>query len=155
VTMERLHCEIREMRGDEQSMVLLIADEVLKPLAHTSGHRERYSSADVVALIEHAEIYVAECGGDIAGFVALHEDHPVLLVDCLCVSPAHEAQAVAHQLMQWTEGLAFNRHLQRVEALVPSADERSLGLYRKHEFVPVPAEDRPEMIVLEKRLPVV
>jgi ribosomal protein S18 acetylase RimI-like enzyme len=151
--MERLHCEIREMRGDEQSLLLLIADEVLKPLAHSSGHLERYSRADVVALLEHAEVFVAECAGDIAGFVAIHEDDPALLVDCLCVSPAHEAQAVAHQLMQWTEGLAFNRRLRHIEALVPTGDERSLGLYRKHEFVPVPAADRPEMIVLEKRLP--
>ncbi len=152
-TMERLHCEIRAMRGDEQSVLFLLAEEVLRPLADTSGHSERYSRADVVRLLESAEVFVAECEGDIGGFVALHDDEPALLVDCLCVSPAHEAQAVAHQLMQWVEGLAFNRRLSRVEALVPTADERSLVFYRKHEFIPVPARDRPEMIVLEKRLP--
>ncbi|HJW76020.1 MAG TPA: GNAT family N-acetyltransferase, partial [Thermoleophilia bacterium] len=76
-----------------------------------------------------------------------------LVVRCLCVSPAHLAQAVAHQLLDWVEGLAFSRGARRLEAFVPGDDEASLHLYRRHEFSGRPDADRPELIVMEKRLP--
>jgi hypothetical protein len=54
--------------------------------------------------------------------------------------------------MDWVEGVAFTEQRSRLRAVVPAADERSQRLYRGHSFVPLPAADRPETIVLEKRL---
>ena len=151
--MDRVACEIRTMREDERSLLFLMAEEVLKPLADGSGHTELYRGGDMVGLLESAEVFVAAHGDEPAGFVAVHGDPPALLVDCLCVGPAHEDETVAHQLMNWVEGLAFNRRLTRLEALVPDADQRSQDLFRGHEFVRQSMTDKPGMVILQKRLP--
>jgi GNAT superfamily N-acetyltransferase len=72
---------------------------------------------------------------------------------CLCVGPAFEARAVGRQLLEWVEGVAFAEGRGRLSAYVPADDRPSRHLYEGHDFVPAPATDRPDMIVLEKRLP--
>jgi ribosomal protein S18 acetylase RimI-like enzyme len=139
--MTRVKVEIRTMRSGDESMLVYLAEETLHPLAAGAGHPERYDPADLLALLAEASVFVAEAGGEIAGYVAVERAPQALEVRCLCVNPAFEAQAVAHQLMDWVEG-----------ALVPAADERSQRLYRGHSFVALPVTDRPETIVLEKRL---
>ena len=150
--MTRVKVEIRTMRNGDESMLLYLAEETLQPLAAGAGHPERYDPGDLLALFGQAAVFVAESQGEIAGYVAVERAPEALEVRCLCVNPAFEAQAVAHQLMDWVEGLAFAERRPRLRALVPAADERSQRLYRGHAFVPRPALDRPEMIVLEKRL---
>ena len=88
----------------------------------------------------------------VAGFVALEDEAEDLVVRCLCVAPAFEAQRVAHQLLDWAEGLAYERSRRRIMAEVLRDDEPTQHLYRGHAFVPRPAADRPELIVMEKRL---
>ena len=151
--MERLHCEIRLMHPGEESVLFMLADQNLRPLAAQLGHPERYHDEELLDLLGHAEVFVAEADDEVAGYVAVEDAAGDLVVRCLCVSPAHEAQAVANQLLDWVEGLAFSRCARRVEALVPAADEASLHLYRRHDFSGAPDPDRPETIVMEKRLP--
>jgi ribosomal protein S18 acetylase RimI-like enzyme len=154
--MTRVKVEIRTMRTGDESMLLYLAEETLHPLAADAGHPERYDAGDLLALFNEASgeaaVFVAEAQGEIAGYVAVERAPETLEVRCLCVNPAFEAQAVAHQLMDWVEGLAFAERRARLRAQVPAADERSQHLYRGHEFVPQRALDRPEMIVMEKRL---
>lgn len=151
--MERLQCEIRLMRPGEESVLFLLAEQSLRPLAWQSGHPERYHPDQLLALLRAAEVFIAQADDEVAGYVAVEDDAGDLVVRCLCVSPAHEAQAVAHQLLDWVEGVAFNRGARRVEAFVPAEDEASLHLYRRHDFSGVPESERPELIVMEKRLP--
>ena len=150
--MTRVKVEIRTMRSGDESMLVYLAEETLHPLAARAGHPERYDPADLLALLAEASVFVAEAGGEIAGYVAVERVPQALEVRCLCVNPAFEAQAVAHQLMDWVEGVAFTESRSRLRALVPIADERSQHLYRGHSFVPVPTADHPETVVLEKRL---
>ena len=150
--MTRVKVEIRTMRNGDESMLLYLAEETLQPLAAGAGHPERYDPGDLLALFGQAAVFVAESQGEIAGYVAVERAPEALEVRCLCVNPAFEAQAVAHQLMDWVEGLAFAERRARLRAEVPAADARSQHLYRGHAFVPQRALDRPEMIVLEKRL---
>jgi N-acetylglutamate synthase-like GNAT family acetyltransferase len=151
--MERLHCQIRLMRPGDESVLLLLAEQNLRPLAVQLGHPERYHAEELLDLLDDAEVFVAEADDEVAGYVAVEDAARDLVVRCLCVSPAHEAQAVANQLLDWVEGLAFSRRVRRVEALVPAGDEASLHLSRRHDFSGMPEEQRPEMIVMEKRLP--
>ena len=150
--MARMKVEIRSMHSGDEGMLLLLAEETLHPLATGAGHPERYDPDDLLALLSEAAVFVAEAEGEIAGYVAVDRDPEALEVRCLCVNPAFEAQAVAHQLVEWVEGVAFAEGRGRLRALVPAVDERSQHLYRGHEFVGRPAAGRPEMIVLEKRL---
>ena len=59
---------------------------------------------------------------------------------------------VGHQLLDWAEGLAYSRGLGNMRVHVPAADRASQRLYEGHSFVPRPAADRPEVIVMDKRL---
>ncbi|HQF51900.1 MAG TPA: GNAT family N-acetyltransferase [Thermoleophilia bacterium] len=149
--MERMRCEIREAGPDDHGMLLLLAEETLHPLADGAGHPERYRTADVVELLERADVFVAQCGDEPGGFVAVETDDDACVVRCICVSPGFEARGVAHQLLDWVEGLAIDRGLGRLIARVPAVDGPSLHLYGGHGFDRRPEND--EMLVLEKRLP--
>ena len=157
--MERLKCQIRAKRADEDSMLVLLAAENLRPLAETRGRGDDYRDADVVALLRSAQVFVAECDDNVAGYIAVSETRPEqtsetlpeLIIELVCVSPVYEARGVAHQLLDWVEGLAFNRQAARMTVLTPADDDRALHFYRGRDFVPLPSTG--DMVVLEKRLP--
>jgi ribosomal protein S18 acetylase RimI-like enzyme len=152
--MTILKVAIRQATADDHGMLLLLAEECLLPLAEQLGHPERYDRARLLELFEHAEVYVAETeSAEVAGWVAFDEAAGEVEVRCFCVSPAFEAKMVANRLLDWVEGLAISRGRETLTARVPSADETSLHLYRRHDFVAGPAPDQPETIALEKRLP--
>jgi len=141
------------MRPGDESVLYLLAEQNLRPLASQSGHPERYHPDELLHLLRDAEVFIAEADDEVAGYVAVEDDAGDLVVRCLCVNPAHEARAVAHQLLDWVEGVAFNRGARRVEAFVPADDAASRHLFQHHDFSGVPESDRPELIIMEKRLP--
>ena len=152
--MESLRVTIRQATADDHSVLFLLAEENLHPLAVRAGHPERFDPAGFLALLESAEVFVAEAESrEIAGYVAFDEIAGAVAFRCFCVNPAHEAKMVANRLMDWVEGLALSRGCARLTALVPAGDETSLHLYRRHDFTARAAGERPEMIALEKRLP--
>lgn len=153
--MERVKCSVRGVSAADHGMLVLLAEETLHPLAESSGHPERYHTADLLALLERADVFVAEAEGEMAGFVAVEAEDDALTVRCMCVGPAFEARGVANQLVDWAEGVAIDRRLRRLTALVPAGDHLSLRLYRGHDFVPAATPEEPEMLLLEKRLPAV
>jgi ribosomal protein S18 acetylase RimI-like enzyme len=149
--MDRVKCEIREADRDDQGMLVLLAEETLHPLATGSGHPERYQAAEVISLLDRAEVYVAECGDEPGGFVAVETEEDACAVRCICVNPGFEARGVANQLLDWVEGIAIERKLARLVAWVPRSDTPSLHLYRGHGFAGRDEDD--ELLALEKRLP--
>jgi ribosomal protein S18 acetylase RimI-like enzyme len=149
--MDRVKCEVREADRDDRSMLVLLAEETLHPLAEGAGHPERYSAGGVVDLLDRAEVWVAHCGEEPGGFVAVETEEDACAVRCICVNPGFEARGVANQLLDWVEGLAIERKLARLVAFVPQSDAPSLRLYRGHGFVSSAREA--ELLALEKRLP--
>jgi ribosomal protein S18 acetylase RimI-like enzyme len=149
--MDRIKCEIREATGDDRGMLVLLAEETLHPLAEGAGHPERYHTGDIVGLLDRADVFVALCGGQTGGFVAVEAEGDAYVVRCICVNPGFEARGVANQLLDWVEGLAIERRLGRLAARVPVKDTPSLHLYRGHGFSGQAKDD--EMLDLEKRLP--
>ncbi len=152
--MERLRVTVREARAEDRSLLYLMAEETLQPRAVEEGHPERFDEHALLELLERARVYVGEtASAEIAGFVAFETESDAVHVRCLCVGPAFEAQAVGRQLLDWVEGLAFAEGRGRLCAYVPADDRPSRHLYEGRDFVPAPAVESPEMIVLEKRLP--
>ncbi len=149
--MDRVQCEIREAGRDDRSMLVLLAEETLHPLAEGTGHPERYRTGDVVSLLDRAEVFVAQCGEEPGGFVAVEVGEEECDVRCICVNPGFEARGVANQLLDWVEGLAIERKLSRLVAFVPESDGPSLRLYKGHGFVG--RADEGDLLALEKRLP--
>lgn len=150
--MERLKCSLRAVTDDDRSMLALIAEETLHPLAAGAGHPERYHADELVDLLDRAEVVVAESAGEVAGFMALEAEPDELHVACVCVGPAYEGRGVANQLLDWAEGMGIDRGLARLTAFVPAGDHPSRRLYEGHAFVATAARDG-EMVALEKRLP--
>lgn len=152
--MDRLSVTVRQATADDHSMLYLLAEENLHPLAVRAGHPERFDEAGFLTMLERAEAYVAETEAhEIAGYIAFNEEAGDVVVRCICVSPAHEAQRVANRLLDWVEGLAFSRGRARLTAVIPVGDEASLRLYHRHDFTSRAADDQTETIALEKRLP--
>ena len=149
--MDRVKCEIREASSTDHGMLILLAEETLHPLAEYSGHPERYQTGDVVGLLGRADVFVAQCGEETGGFVAVETAGAACAVRCICVHPGCEARGVANQLLDWVEGLAIERKLSRVVARVPRSDLPSLRLYRGHGFAS--RDDAGDLLALEKRLP--
>jgi ribosomal protein S18 acetylase RimI-like enzyme len=149
--MDRIRCEIREASAGDRGMLVLLAEETLHPLAEGAGHPERYHAADVVGLLDRADVFVAQCGDEPGGFVAVETEADACAVRCICVNPGFEARGVANQLLDWVEGLAIDRRLSRLVAHVPAADAPSLHLYTGHGFSSRREDE--EMLALEKRLP--
>jgi len=149
--MDRVRCDIRAAVPDDRGMLVLLAEETLHPLAEGAGHPERYHSGDVVSLLDRAEVFVAQCGDEAGGFIAVETADDDCAVRCICVNPGFEARGVANQLLDWVEGLAIERRLRRVVAFVPESDGPSLHLYRGHGFTGRAAEG--DLLALEKRLP--
>jgi ribosomal protein S18 acetylase RimI-like enzyme len=149
--MDRIKCEIREAGRDDRSMIVLLAEETLHPLAESSGHPEKYRPGDVVGLLDRAEVFVAQCGDETGGFVAVETGADECDVRCICVNPGFEARGVANQLLDWVEGLAIERKLARLVAFVPESDTPSLHLYEGHGFTGHSEEG--DLLALEKRLP--
>ena len=112
--MERIKCSVRDVRDDDRSMLVLLAEETLHPLAEGSGHPELYCAADLLELLDRADVYVAEAEGETAGFLAVEAEGDALTLRCVCISPAFEARGVANQLVDWAEGLAIDRRLGRL-----------------------------------------
>jgi ribosomal protein S18 acetylase RimI-like enzyme len=153
--MERVKCCVRSVSADDHGMLVLLAEETLHPLAEGSGHPERYHTAELLELLERADVFVAEADGEVAGFMAVEAEADALALRCVCVGPAFEARGVANQLIDWAEGVAIDRRLRRLTAFVPSGDHPSLRLYRRHDFVSAAGAEQPEMVLLEKRLPAI
>jgi GNAT superfamily N-acetyltransferase len=153
--MDRLHCFIRAREPGDDAHLVLLAEEVFRPLAEASGHSERYASGQFLDLLASAEIFVAHSaaeGGEAAGFVALEDGGDSLVVRSLCVAPAYEAQGVAHQLLDWSEGLAYGRGRGRLLATVAAGDERSLRLFHSHAFESQRPAPGAAVSTLQKRL---
>jgi len=149
--MDRVKCDIREAGRDDRGMLVLLAEETLQPLAAGAGHPEKYHAGDVVGLLDRAEVYVAQCGDETGGFVAVETEEDACAVRCICVNPGYEARGVANQLLDWVEGLAIERKLRRMVAFVPASDAPSLHLYRGHGFAG--STDEGDLLALEKRQP--
>jgi len=153
--MDRLHCFIRAREPGDDVRLTLLAEEVFRLLAEAGGHPERYASSQFLDLLERAELFVAHAGdegGEVAGFVALEDEGDGLAVRCLCVAPAYEAQGVAHQLLDWTEGLAYGRGRGRLLTVVAAGDERSLRLFRSHAYESLAERSDRDVLALQKRL---
>jgi ribosomal protein S18 acetylase RimI-like enzyme len=152
--MTRLKVTIRTAAADDRSMLYLMAEENLHPLAGQAGHPERFESGRFLTLLDQGEAYVAESpSSEIAGYLVVEEEDDALLVRCLCIGPAFEAQAVGHQLLDWAEGLAVSRGKGRLDAVLPASDEASRHLFLGHGFVVPQADATSETVVIEKRLP--
>ncbi len=85
--------------------------------------------------LERDTVFVAELGGEPAGYVAIEEEDGVLRVEQLVVHPAHEAEGIGNQLLDWAEGYAISAGAARLQVVVETGNERAVSFYRRRGFV--------------------
>ena len=88
-----------------------------------------------LATLVRDTVFVAELGGAPAGYVALEESGEALRIEQLCVHPAHEAEGIGRQLLDWAEGYAISARAARLEIVVETGNERAASFYRRRGFV--------------------
>jgi len=93
-----------------------------------------------IATLERDTVFVAELGAEPAGYVALEESEQAVRIEQLCVHPAHEAEGVGGQLIEWAEGWAISLGALRLEIVVEPENDRAVSFYRSRGFVPVAPE---------------
>ena len=93
-----------------------------------------------IATLERDTVFVAELGAEPAGYVALEESEQAVRIKQLCVHPAHEAEGVGGQLIEWAEGWAISVGAVRLEIVVEPENDRAVSFYRSRGFVPVAPE---------------
>ena len=93
-----------------------------------------------IATLERDTVFVAELGAEPAGYVALEESERAVRIEQLCVHPAHEAEGVGGQLIEWAEGWAISLGALRLEIVVEPENDRAVSFYRSRGFVPVAPE---------------
>jgi GNAT superfamily N-acetyltransferase len=87
-----------------------------------------------LATLERGTVFVADLGGEPAGYVALDESGDALRIEQLCVHPAHEAEGVGGQLLDWAEGYAISTGAVRLEVVVESWNDRAVAFYQRRGF---------------------
>jgi ribosomal protein S18 acetylase RimI-like enzyme len=87
-----------------------------------------------LATLERGTVFVAELGGEPAGYVALEESGEALRIEQLCVHPAHEAEGIGGQLLDWAEGYAISAGAPRLEVVVEVGNDRADSFYRRRGF---------------------
>jgi GNAT superfamily N-acetyltransferase len=88
-----------------------------------------------LALLADGTVFVAELGGEPAGYVAVEESGESIRIEQLCVHPAHEEEGIGGQLLDWVEGYAISVGSAQLEVVVEGGNDRAADFYRRRGFV--------------------
>jgi GNAT superfamily N-acetyltransferase len=121
---------MRPFRVEDERLLFGVAK-----LAFAEGDDRR-----TLATLERDTVFVAELGGEPAGYVAIEESDFSLRIEQLCVHPAHQEEGIGGQLLEWAEGYAISVGAERLEIVVEAGNDRAAAFYRRRGFVPA-AED--------------
>jgi GNAT superfamily N-acetyltransferase len=117
---------MRPFRTEDERLLLVVAK-----LAFATGDDRR-----TIATLERDTVFVADLGGEPAGYVAIEESDSSLRIEQLCVHPAHEEEGIGGQLLDWAEGYAISLGAGRLEIVVEAGNDRAAEFYRRRGFIP-------------------
>jgi GNAT superfamily N-acetyltransferase len=107
-----------------------------EPLLFGLANLDRGADERTLSVLERETVFVAEVEGAPAGYVALERGPEAVRVDQLFVSPAHEAEGVGRQLIEFAEGYAIWQGAASLQVVVQAEDDRALTFYRGRGFTP-------------------
>jgi ribosomal protein S18 acetylase RimI-like enzyme len=93
-----------------------------------------------IATLTRATVFVADLADEPAGYVALDKSDDAFRIEQLCVHPAHEAEGIGGQLLDWAEGYAIAGGAERLEVVVESGNDRAIAFYQRRGFAPASAD---------------
>lgn len=118
---------MRSYRSEDEGLLFGLAKFAF------AEHDERRT----LTALERDTVFIAELGGEPAGYVAVEEEDGALRIEQLVVHPAHEAEGIGRQLLEWAEGYAISAGAARLQVVAESHNAPAVSFYRGRGFVPV------------------
>jgi ribosomal protein S18 acetylase RimI-like enzyme len=134
--------EIRPYRPEDEGLLFGLAKGAF-------GEEEAWDDAHTLQVLEADTVFVAEVEGSAAGYVAVERTGDAVCIDQLLVSPAHEAEGVGRQLVEYAEGFAISQGARSLQVVVEDENRRAAAFYRSRGFVES-GPDRLELILPQR-----
>ncbi|MGZ4481821.1 MAG: GNAT family N-acetyltransferase [Gaiellales bacterium] len=123
---------IRQAEAGDEPALRRLAVEALDPeLVAIGGHLEARRTESALG---SDVVFVAECDGHRAGYIALSESGDDLVVDQLVIASTERGRHVGHRLLDWAEGYGVSRRLTRVRIDVEPDNRRALEFYARRGY---------------------
>jgi ribosomal protein S18 acetylase RimI-like enzyme len=106
----------------------------------TFGGLPGWSDERVLEVLSRDVIFVAHEDDQPAGYVALHSEEGVIVVEQLFVAPGHEQRGIGHRLLAYAEGYAITERAESLHVVVEESNQPARSFYSRSGFVPVEAE---------------
>jgi ribosomal protein S18 acetylase RimI-like enzyme len=126
---------IRAARPADAAAVREIALEAYAIYTPRIGRRPAPISADYGQLIERGEVWVADHGGHVLGFVVVRPQDGSLLLENVAVSPGHQRLGLGRGLIAFAEALARSLGLPAVELYTNAHMVENIGYYPRLGYV--------------------
>lgn len=119
------------------------------------GKRPAPMSADYGRLIADGDVWVLECGNDVAGLMVLRPAADHLLIGNVAVSPAFQGRGLGRKLLAFAEGRARQLDLLEMRLFTNEAMHENIVIYRKLGWTEYERteSDGFRRVFMKKRLP--
>lgn len=125
-----LPLEIDFVRSEaERALLFALARE-------TFGGAPGWSDVETLGVLEEDVVIVAHRPANVAGYVALHEQHPAVVIDQVLVTERTAPEEVGRRLVSYAEGYAIARRARRLEIRVEPDNVPARALYGSMGFRP-------------------
>jgi ribosomal protein S18 acetylase RimI-like enzyme len=119
---------VRSYHPDDEGLLFGIAKLVF-------GEQHGWDDVRAMATLETDTVFVAELAGEPAGYVAMLSEQQEVRIEQLVIHPAHEAEGIETQLLEWAEGFAISAGAHRLQVVVEADNTGAVGFYRSRGFV--------------------
>ncbi|MDX6519476.1 MAG: hypothetical protein QOJ31_1201 [Gaiellales bacterium] len=134
--MDAARCfQIRAADPADADAVREIALEAYAIYTPRIGRPPAPISADYATLIERGEVWVADHGGRVIGFVVVRPQDGSLLLENVAVSPGHQRLGVGRELIAFAEARARSLALSAVELYTNEHMVENIGYYPRLGYV--------------------
>jgi len=118
------------LRNDsERALLFALARE-------TFGGAPGWDDVHTLNVLEEDVVLVAHGEGAVAGYVAMHERPPAVVIDQVLVTDRAAADEVGRRLVGYAEGYAIACHAERLEICVEPDNHPARALYDSLGFRP-------------------
>jgi GNAT superfamily N-acetyltransferase len=120
--------QVRAMRHEDEAHLFLLAEECAPGAL---------AADETVAALRRCDVYVADHGGEVAGYVALTQEGPQVTIRQLLVATGHHERKVGDQLCDWVEGYAVSCGCERLRVDAAGQDDPARAFYAARGYVKV------------------
>lgn len=93
------------------------------------GRKPAPMLADFETHLARGELFIALCGGDVAGYIVLYRRGDHLHIENVAVHPVHQGSGIGRTLLDFAEKTALDKDLFAIELYTNAKMTENLALY--------------------------